>query len=168
MSKIHSLQSELTAAREAVTAQSSTDRTYFVNLAALRQLHAEKKTGLVFSISTHPAPNPLDVANGVGHICREAQHHAEFYTIDNALRFAESLPEAVAAEKLIGPLVAEVRRIEALIEAEEAVISAKRHELLAAKEAATAAALSKVEKDPAILKASAELAKLAEPELAEA
>jgi hypothetical protein len=155
-----STSSDLTTAIETVNSASPTDRALCVNLAALRVLHEEKRANLVFAISTHPNAQPLDIPNGIGHIYREARNANEFFAIDSALKFAEALPETIAAESAIAPLVAEVRRLEAKLQIEEQAIADKTNLLriaeLEAAEKARIAALS----DPAVTKAKQDLAKL--------
>ena len=126
----------------------------YSNGMALRQLLAEKEAGFHFNLQTHPAPQPLHIPRCVGHVFNYLKSDSadEFLRIKMALEISEASPAFQAACKILDPLVAEVRRLEALILDEQTASGQKLAAIREAEDAAIAKAQAALESDPAVKK----------------
>ncbi len=151
---------QLTAAREAVHTTPLHHQCVYTNVMALRAVYAEQEPHFRFVLTTHPAPTPLDIMNGVGHVFNYVRGDNEFLNIRFALEYSEASPEFKEANAIIQPLVDEVRRLEAKLEAESVAYFEKVTTARQAEDAALEEARRKVESDPEIAKLRAHAEKI--------
>jgi hypothetical protein len=150
MSKSSTTAEKLAAAIAAVQAIPLKHRAPFVNLTALRQVLAERESNFRFHVLNHPTPWVLDIPNCISHAYGLVDNNpvvTEFLRLKQIIAAAEELPEVVEAERLYTPLIAEVRRLEALLAEEELAAGIANREREEAKAAAIAAAIEKAESE---------------------
>ena len=146
---------QLEAVRNQIGDISHNVRCAYVNTMVLRHLYEEKESLFNFSLCEHPAPQVLNIQNSAAHMAGFVTTGMlqEFTATKTALDLAEASDAWKEANGIIGPLVDEIRKLEAQIERENAEHGARLRALAEAEEAATAAALAKVDRDPKVIAA---------------
>jgi hypothetical protein len=139
------IENKLTTAKSAVSNVAYSLRAAWVNAQALRHVLDERTKVLQGAFSAHPNPQPLDIPNSVSHAFNTAREvSGDYVHLKLSLDLIESTDDFKEADKILAPLVSNVRELETQLQAEQFAANRARQDRLDAQAEAEAAAVAKV------------------------
>ena len=147
-------QNLLDEAKIAVRSQDVQQTASYVSGMALRAIHDDLRKDFLQSLREHPTPDPLNITNGSGHVFAllRSDRFKHFSAAKTALEVSDESQAFKDAFLVLTPLVAEVARLEGVLEAEQRDYGNQLNAIREAQDFATAKAQAALDSDPKIQK----------------
>jgi hypothetical protein len=137
----------------------SVQATYCNGIGA-RSLYIEKEANFKKLLVEHSAPQPLQLGNSLAHTNQilQASESVGFANAKIMMDLVQAMPEFIAAEAQVQPLLDEIASLQAELAKEREILGSKQHALNEAREAAAERARIAAENDPEVIAAAKALA----------